>query len=342
MSAPKISIVIVNWNGIAFLKDCLESVHRQNYPYFEVIVVDNGSTDNSVTYIKAAFPKTIIIESKKNYGFAVGNNRGIKVAKGKYIVTLNNDTKLADDCITKLIHSAEDSEGSIGMWAPKILSMQDPHLIDSVGGLIIYPDCIAKGRGRLEKDMGQYDGLKEVLIPSACAALYRRKMLDQIGLFDEAFFSYCEDTDLGLRAKLFGWRTLSVPEAVIYHYYSGTAGKYTPFKAYLVERNHIWVALKNLPLRYLLLTPFYTIWRYIIQAYGITVAKGAGGKFTEESSSTKLLFILLRAYLGSVRKLPSMLFKRKHIQRMRTVPIKEFGECLKRYRLSAAELVLKD
>ncbi len=337
-----ISVIIVNWNGLRFLKDCLTSVFRQDYPLLEVIFVDNGSTDGSLEFVKREFPRAIVVENKENLGFAAGNNRGIEVSKGEYVMTLNNDAALAPDTVRMLVTAAEISQARVGMWAPKILSIEDPGMIDSAGGLLIYPDCLAKGRGRLERDSGQYDRHEEVFIPSACAALYRREMLNEVGLFDEDFFAYCEDTDLGLRARLSGWATLSVPIAVVYHHYSGTGGRYTPLKAYLVERNRIWVAIKNLPLRYLAVSPLYTLWRYILQVYGLVRGRGAGSRFAGEFSSRKLFFILLRSYFDAFRKLPSMISKRRRVQRRRSVPVKEYEVWSGKFGVSASKLALKD
>jgi GT2 family glycosyltransferase len=339
---PLVSIVIVNWNGKRFLKGCLESVFAHGYNNIEVIFVDNGSTDGSVEFVREYFPQTVVLEIKENLGFAAGNNLGIEVARGEFIATLNNDTELADGFIEKLVEAAEGSGQRVGMWAPKILSMEERDIIDSVGGLLIYPDGLAKGRGRLEKDIGQYDGERDILMPSACAALYRKEMLEEIGLFDEDFFAYCEDTDLGLRARLSGWKAVSVPEAVIYHYYSATGGRYTPTKAYLVERNHFWVAIKNLPPLNLLVSPFYTLWRYLVQLYGIITRSGAGGRFTEEFSSLKLLFMVLKAYGGAIWGLPKMLSKRRMIQSTRKVSAEDVRGWFKTYGISAAGLVLKD
>lgn len=342
MPPPLVSIIIVNWNGKRFLKGCLESVFAQSYKNFEVILVDNGSTDGSVGFVRENFPLTVVLENKDNLGFAAGNNRGIEAAKGEFIATLNNDTELNRGFIEKLVEAAEGSGERVGMWAPKILSMDERDVIDSVGGLLIYPDGLAKGRGRLEKDRGQYDGERDICMPSACAALYRREMLDEVGLFDEDFFAYCEDTDLGLRARLSGWKAVSVPEAVVYHYYSATGGRYTPTKAYLVERNRLWVVLKNFPAPLVLLSPFYTLWRYLVQLYGIITRKGAGGRFAEEFSSLRLFSMALKAYGGAIRGLPKMLSKRIVIQRKRKVSAGGVRGWFKAYGISAAGLVLKD
>ncbi|MBI5469608.1 MAG: glycosyltransferase family 2 protein, partial [Deltaproteobacteria bacterium] len=270
------------------------------------------------------------------------NNQGIKKASGKYILTLNNDTVLGKGFLGALAAAAESSVEDAGMWAVKILSFDEQVVIDSVGGLLIYPDGLARGRGRLEKDTGQYDVAGAAFIPSACAGLYRRSMLEEVGLFDEDFFAYCEDTDLGFRARLAGWKTVSVPGAVVYHHYSGTGGRYTPFKAYLVERNRIWVALKNFPLRFLLLSPFYTGWRYVMQVYGILTGKGAGGRFVEGFSKAGLLKVLIKAYVDAFKALPRVLAKRRAIRKKRAVSAKTVGSWFKAYGISAKELALKD
>lgn len=337
-----LSVVIVNWNGKGFLDKCLDSIYGQGVKGLEVILVDNGSNDGSVEFVRERFPQTIIIENSANLGFARANNQGIESARGKYILTLNNDTELDDNFFRELIGVAEGSPARVGMWAAKILSMADNREIDSVGGLLLYPDGLAKGRGRLDHDHGQYDGWTEALMPSACAGLYRKKMLDEIGGFDEDFFAYCEDTDLGLRARLAGWSARSVPTARVYHYYSGTGGRYTPFKAFLVERNHLWVAMKNLPVRYLLLLPFYTFWRYAVQVYGVFTGKGAGGRFVEDFSKLGLFKVLVRAYISALRGMPAMLGKRRNVQKKRAVSSREINDLFKEHRLSTAELVLKD
>lgn len=342
MAGIPVSIVIVNWNGKRFLKDCLESVRSQGVAPVEVIFVDNGSTDSSVEFARRNFPGIVLIENAENLGFAMANNQGIKKAAGKYILTLNNDTVLGKGFLSELVKSAEGSAEDVGMWAVKILSFDERDVIDSVGGLLIYPDGLAKGRGRLEKDNGQYDHSGEVFIPSACAGLYRRSMLEEVGLFDEDFFAYCEDTDLGIRARLAGWRTVSVPGAVVYHHYSGTGGRYTPFKAYLVERNHIWVALKNFPLRLLVLFPLYTKWRYIIQVYGILSGKGAGGRFVEGFSKTELFKVLIKAYFDALKALPAVLAKRRAVRKKRVVAARTVSSWFKSYGIGAKELVLKD
>lgn len=198
---------------------------------------------------------------------------------------------------------------------------------------------MSRARGRME-DTAKYGRVEEILLPSGCAALYRKKMLDEIGLFDENFFAYCEDTDLGLRGRLTGWKAFLVPSAIVYHHYSGTNKKYSGFKAFLVERNHFWVALKNFPLVLLLLLPFYTALRYFFIIYGILTGQGAGAKF--ESSKLKLFFILIKSYASTLRGVPIMLRKRKLIQKNKRLTNKEIYRLFKKYSLKISEFTLKD
>ena len=338
-SLPLISIIIVNWNGMRFLEKCLSSVDSQTYRLFEVIFVDNGSEDGSLEFVRSNFPETIIIENKENLGFAKANNQGIKVANGKYIATLNNDTEVDRDWLNNLVEAAESSDEKVGMWAPKILSMQKRTRIDSVGGLLIYRDGIARGRGRSEEDKGQYDRVEGILFPSACSALYRKDMLDGIGYFDEDFFAYCEDSDLGFRARLAGWNAVSVPGAIVYHHYSGSTGKYSETKAFLVERNHIWLAIKNFPVTMLALTPFYTSLRWLVQANNVIRGKGATSKYVKEVSSSKVAFALISALMSAVKGLPAILRKRSTVQKKRVVSGREIRIWFRKYGLSATEVV---
>lgn len=341
MQQPIVSIIIANWNGLKFLEKCLASLASQTYRNFEIIIIDNGSNDGSVQFIRDKHPQVNILENKTNIGFASANNQGIKAARGKYIFLLNNDTIIDRDGLYNLVKKADASPLDVGMWACKILSLQYPPIIDSVGGLLISNSGIAKGRGRNEKDIKQYDK-DEVFIPSACAGMYRKEMLEQIGLFDEDFFAYCEDTDLGFRARLAGWKADSVPDAVVYHYYSGTAGRYSPIKAYLVERNHIWVALKNFPFSMLVTLPLNTLWRYLLQAYAVTSKKGAGARYAEEFSKASLLPILLKANWDAIKGLSGIIRKRRHIQAKRVVSKKEIACWFKKYGIRTSEIVFKD
>jgi O-antigen biosynthesis protein len=249
MVANRTSIIIVNYNGRHFLHECLSSVTAQTYKDIEVILVDNASTDESAEYVHRMFPPVKVIENKENRGFAGGINDGIRIAKGDYIVTLNNDT-IVDPKFAEHLLKAMDADDTLGMCAPKILFPNGR--IDSTG-ICISRSGAAWDRGMFEQDAGRFDIPEEVFGPCAGAALYRKKMLDEIGLFDEDFFLFMEDVDLAFRARLAGWKCMFVPSARITHIHGGTAGYKSPVSVYYGNRNIIWYTVKNFPLKTLVI-----------------------------------------------------------------------------------------
>lgn len=341
LNAPSLlSVIIVNWNGKNWLRECLNSLSYQFFKDFEIIIVDNGSTDGSIEFISSQYPECRLISNNFNKGFGRGNNQGIKIAKGKYIVLLNNDAQADPNWLSELIRVAEE-DPSIGMVASKIYLQGYEKVIDNVGHLI-YPDGLNRGRGRLEIDQGQYDKKEVALFPSGCAALYRKEMLDEIGLFDEDFFAYGDDTDIGLRGRLAGWKCIYAPRAIVYHRYSQSSGTYSPLKAFYVERNRVWIAIKYFPLSILLLSPFYTILRLGFQAYGIISGKGAAAKFKKEYSAFHLFCIFIKAQISALKGLPRMVRKRREIKKITRLNPNEIKTLLKSYRMNVKEIALKD
>lgn len=337
---PAISVIIVNFNGEGYLRDCLSSLAAQTFRDFEVLVVDNGSGDGSLRLMEEEFPWVRVVPLKMNTGFAKGNNIGFQASSSKYVVTLNNDT-VVDRRWLKALYEVAGSDRDIGMVASKILLGKEGSVIDSTG-MLIYPDGMTRQRGKGQADTGQFNGMREVLFPSACAALYRREMLDEIGPFDEDFFFYCEDADLGLRGRLAGWKAVLAPDAVVRHLYSGTAGKYSGFKAFHIERNRFWVLLKDLPLSYIILFPFHTARRYTVQLYGLVSGKGSVARFAEGSGKGELVKVVIRAWLEMVSGIPAVLGKRRTVWGRRRIGRGEYRDVLKRHRITAAELMLRD
>jgi GT2 family glycosyltransferase len=342
MRLPKVSIIIVNWNGKKYLEHCLNSVYNQAYPNYEVIFVDNGSSDGSVEYVEANFPQAKIKRLDQNYGFAEANNVGIEEAfkdsAVKYIATLNNDTEVDSFWLGELVKVIEMHE-DVGSVAPKILLYHDHKLLDCVG-ICIYRDCNAKNRGRLEEDNKQYDSLEEVFGPTAAAALYRREMIQKIGLFDEDYFAYYEDVDLAWKARLAGWKCLYVPQSLVYHIHSATSKSFSTFKAYYTERNRIWNMIKFFPIYMIFLSIWYTIMRYLLLTCGVGLGRGAAKNFLERQSAWTMATTVVRAYLGAFKVLPKIIKKRKQVQATRRVSNSEINSWFHKFGVGPKKLIL--
>jgi len=340
-TAPLFSVILLNWNGRHLLEECLSSIRSQTFRDFETIVVDNGSTDGSVDWVKERWAESVsTFALPSNLGFAGGNNAGIRLARGRYVILLNNDTAVDPGWLAAM-DDAVRRHPDAGMFTPKILNYYRRDEIDNTGHLI-YPDGLARGRHRLEKDDGRFDEEEEVLSPSGCAGVYKKEMLDEIGLLDESFFAYGEDVDLGLRGRWAGWVCFYVPAAVVYHKYSATTGAYSPEKAFLVERNRLWILFKNFPLREILLSPAYTAYRYAMHFRGFVSGKGATGRLAQDIPAWKMLVVILKAEAAAIAGLPRVLRKRREYRRGHRISPSRFRSLLRRYSMTAEEVALKD
>jgi GT2 family glycosyltransferase len=275
---PLASVIVVNYNGKHYLKRCMDALRSQTYGNVEVIVVDNGSTDGSAGYLKDNNPWARVIENGENSGFARANNVGIRAARGELIATLNNDTEAAPGWLEALVF-AMMSDARAGMCASKMLRVDDPTIIDSTG-ICISRSGACWDRGMFERDEGQYEAAGEVFGPCAGAALYRKSMLDEVGLFDEDFISYMEDTDLAFRGRLAGWKCLYVPKAVVRHVHGGTAGYVSDYTVYYGNRNILWYPLKDYPAGLLLTSLPFIVGRslgvmpyYVLRGHGVTILR---------------------------------------------------------------------
>jgi GT2 family glycosyltransferase len=334
-----VSVVVVNLNRKDLLARCLESLWKQTYTDFEVVVVDNGSTDGSPEFLRTLRePRLRVVTLPSNKGFAGGCNAGIASARGRYIATLNNDAEADLNWLQQLVDGIESSP-SVGMCASKILFHGDRQRIDKAGHLI-YPDGLNHGRGSGETDRGQFETKEEVLFPDAAAALYRREMLDITGAFDEQFFAYGDDADLGLRGRLAGWNCLYIPTAIVYHVHSATAGEFSPMKAFLIERNRIWVAVKTFPLSLLLVSPIFTLLRFAYHAYGSLLVVGSSGQYATECSRSQLALMMLKAYWSGLKHLPQMWNSRRKIRRFARITNRDFAALIRKHRITLRALTL--
>lgn len=244
----KVSVVTPNYNGEKFLKTFLRSLDEDSQCIGEVIIVDNGSNDGSLDYLKNNsfnFP-LILIENKENVGFSTAVNQGIKKAKNNLIFSINNDTEIKKGSIKSLADLITSSDDIFSVQA-KMLQYNNKNLIDDVGdeyNLFAWTKKVGENHHSSE-----YVDVTEIFSSCAGAAMYKKSILDEIGLFDDNFFAYMEDVDLAIRSKINGYRNLLCPHAIVYHIGSATSGsRYNEFKVKLAARNNVWVVYKNFPI----------------------------------------------------------------------------------------------
>ena len=291
-----ISVVVLNYNGKRYLDDCLSSLAAQTFRDLEVIVVDNASTDGSVEYIKSNFSWVRLVINKENLGFAGGTNSGIRAAEGDLILTFNNDAR-ADSRLLEYLHKPM-ADSNVGVCAAKML-LADGRI--NSAGICLSRSGAAWDRGMFGPDNGQYDAREEVFGACAGAALYRREMLDEIGLFDEDFFLYMEDVDLAFRARLAGWKCIYVPEAKVFHHHGGTTGAGSDLSVYYGNRNVIWYAIKDFPTGLLITSlPFIVARNLAVIPYYALRGQGR---------------VILKSKIDALKGVTMMLRKRKDVLR---------------------------
>ena len=278
---PKISVVIPNWNGWTHLEGCLGTLQAQSYRNFEIIVVDNGSADESVAQVRAHFPEIRLVCLAENRGFAAGCNAGIAVAQGDFVALLNNDT-LADPEWLAALSQATQAYTEYAMWACRVVLADQPEVLDSAGDGLSVSGAPFK-RGHLEP-ADAYDMGQEVFGPSGSAALYRKTLLDTLGGLDADFFLIHEDVDLAWRAHLSGARCWYVPDAIVQHKVNATMGYLSWTYVFYGHRNLEYLFIKNVPASLLLrCLPAHILFNllawghFMLRGYGLTFlqAKGA-------------------------------------------------------------------
>ena len=310
-----VSIIIVTRNHLEHLEDCLKSVMNLGYPHLEIILADNNSTDGGPDFVQKKFPYVKVLRFNKNYGFAEGNNRAIKIASGDYIFLLNPDTKLESDCINRLLETMEEDK-NIGICMPKMLMFNEPSVINSTG-IIANEVLQGRDRGAWELDCGQYDMENQILGACGAAMFIRRNLFERIGYFDRLYFAYYEDLDFSIRAWWAGYRVNFVPEAIVYH-------KYRPFRKdvlneYIDHRNRLRMMLKNMSLLTLGWMLPKSLYRDIKSIYRHLRRK----RF-------RFACYRLKALLWNLIMLPDTLIRRVKIQMKRVVKDKPIISMLER------------
>ena len=276
----KVSVVTPNYNGERFLKTFFESLNNDSECIGEVIIVDNGSSDGSKEYInkcKFNFP-IILIENSKNLGFAPAVNQGILKAKYDYIFSLNNDTEIKKGSIKQMIDLICSREDVFSVQA-KMLQFDNKQLIDDAGdeyNLLAWTKKTGENHNSSE-----FSEVKEIFSSCAGAALYKKSLLEELGMFDDNFFAYMEDVDLAIRSKINGYHNLLCPKAIVYHMGSATSGsRYNEFKVKLAARNNVWVVYKNIPIP-LKITNFIFLFFGFLIKYIFFLKKGFGSVYFE-------------------------------------------------------------
>lgn len=276
METTKLSIVIPNFNGKQFLKTCLDSIKNQNYPFYKVIIIDNASSDESVQYIHENYPEFTLIQNKENLGFAAAVNQGIKCSSSEYIFLLNNDVELEPYSISNLLKCIEKDDNIFAV-SSKMIQYTDRSKMDDAGDEYTILGWTRKVGDGKSPDL--YIKEREIFSACAGAALYRKSILDEIGYFDENFFAYMEDVDISYRARIRGYKCVYCPEAVVYHFGSGTSGsRYNEFKIRLAARNNVYVPYKNMPWPQLALNGIFLLAGYFIK-YIFFSRKGQGSTY---------------------------------------------------------------
>lgn len=301
----QVSIVIPNWNGKHFLEDCLSSIQEQSYKNLETYIVDNGSKDGSVQFIKSNYPQVKLVCFDKNTGFAPAVNAGIRACQGDYIALINNDT-IVDKYFIEHLAKTLDERDELGSVGCKMLAYDNPEILDGVGDG--YRRGGLPGRiGHGEKDIGLFDKPRYILGACGGAAMYKRSMFDDIGLFDDDYFAYLEDVDMALRAQSAGYKCLYVPEAKIYHLGCGTTGSgYSPMVVSLSAQNNLNTIVKNIPLSLMIkFLPQILFW----QAYYLAVVMIRGGQ----------LIPWIKGTFKAILMMPKMIAKRRAINAKRRV-----------------------
>ncbi len=322
----RVTVVIPNWNGERFLDLCLGSLGNQSFRDFETVLVDNGSEDGSLDFVAENFPGTKTVALGENRGFAAAVNAGIEASEAEYVVLLNNDTEQDRGWLEALVRAAEDHPES-GFFASKLVDFHDRGVLDGAGDAMRLSGLPYR-LGHGERDRGQFDASGYVFGACAAAALYRKALFDEVGLFDEDFVSYCEDGDLSFRAQLAGYRCFYVPDAVVYHMGSAsTGGKRSETATRLGTRNSLSMLVKDLPLSAVPhILPFFLLGQLARLA-----TAAATGTFRAH----------LEGLAGAWRHLPLMLDKRGGIQKQKRVSDAEVRRLLRQSSLAAAASIAR-
>lgn len=274
----KVTIIIPNYNGLKFMVPCMEALEKQRFQDYDLIVVDNASSDGSIDFMEERYPDVKLIKLDQNYGFSGAVNVGIRAADTPYVILLNNDTEAEPDYVGEMVKAIE-ADDKIFSVSSKMIQLHHKELMDDAGDMY----CLL-GWG-YQRGVGQpssgYRHPYRVFSACAGAAIYQREIFDEIGYFDEMHFAYLEDLDVGYRANLHGYRNYYAPKAIVYHVGSGTSGsKYNDFKVRLAARNNVYLIYKNMPALQLLVNLLPLAAGFLLK-YRFFIKQGFGSQYRE-------------------------------------------------------------
>lgn len=334
MADPQAAIVIPTLHAGDELRACLDSLLGQSFDAFHVIIVDNSGRGLARSVVPSD-PRVTLLESKTNLGFGAAINLGARHTDAPFIGTLNDDAAASPQWLQCLVEGLRRNP-TAGMAASCVV-LDATGQLDSAG-MLLCADGSSKQRGHGQPS-GAFPREEEALFPSGSAALYRRELFDELGGFDDDFFLYCEDSDLGLRARWAGWSCLYLPEARVEHRYSSSAGRVSRLKAYLVERNRLRLVVKNFPARMLWKVPFVAVSRYWAHLTSIPSGQGAAAEFSSTTGGPlTLAWFVLKAHLALLPALPALLRARRAVRARARISAREFASLAGRFRISPHEV----
>jgi GT2 family glycosyltransferase len=276
-------------------------------------------------------PALRLIRNAQNLGFCGANNVGFAASRSRYAALLNADAEAEPGWLSAMV-AALESHPAAGMAAAKIVLHSDPRRIDKVGHLI-YPDGQNRGRGSGEVDRGQYDRMEEVLLADGCAALYRREALDEAGGFDEDFFAFGDDAELGLRLRIAGWTCIYVPDGVVRHHRGGSVQVGSPSRLFWIERNRVLLAAKLFPWSLLVWNVPYYLLRLAGGAAAALTRRGEISRYSGLGGKWAAARALLAGDLAAMRLVPKMLWKRREVRRIARLTPAEVRQLILRHRI---------
>ncbi len=319
----KSTVIIPNWNGKKFLKECLDSLLEQEGGAPDIILVDNGSGDGSVSFIKEYYPSVSVIEFQENMGFCKAVNAGIKAAKTEYVILLNNDTKADKYFVHRLEERIGKSEKIFSVSA-KMMSLHHPETVDDAGDYYCALGwAYALGKGK--KDSEAYSHTRKIFASCAGAAIYRKEIFEEIGYFDENHFAYLEDIDVGYRARIYGYYNVFEPSALVWHAGSATSGsKYNEFKVNFSSRNSIYIIRKNMPLIQRIINLPFLVAGFMIKT--LFFAKKGYGKIYIQGLWKG--YVLSRSVEGCEKKVK---FRGEHLKNYLVIQWELWGNIFRRF-----------